>query len=350
MRNRDVEQDVPGVCPDESFWLRYLDGDATLADSTLEHLNGCPQCRARLQETADLAALSQHLGHDQAARSVRPRRWGPLVAAAAAVLVALPLVWTPSRAALAQVLEVFQVKQVAGVPITQQQVRSLLNTLSQGGTVSLAYYGSVTPMTSQKVELVPAARLPQTANLPDLWPAELGTVTSRVTTANRVTFRLNVPHINQLIAATGGRQFFPLALNDVPFVLNVPVTATMTATQGSLTYGLAELRQPTLAVPGNVNALAVRNAILNLPFLPSSLTRAISSLGNWRDTLVLPLIGQSRNVLVHGQPAVLEVSPHGHALGVVWDQNGVLVVFGVESHQAPMSPKQFLQEVDRLFP
>jgi hypothetical protein len=350
MPNRDTGREVPGACPEESLWLRYLDGDATLPDPVLEHLNECPRCRARLAEAADLAAWSQGLDHGRPVAPPRPRRWGSVAAAAAAVLMVLAIVWAPSRAALAQVLDVLQVKQVQGVPVSQQQMRALLNTLSQGGTVSLAYYGSVSPMTSQKVEIVPAVRLPQVAGLPDLWPAELGTAESRVTTANRVTFRLNVPHINQLIAATGGHQFFPMALNGVPFVLNVPVTATMTASHGAVTYGLAELRQPTLAVPGNVNAMAVRNAILSLPFLPPSLARAISSLGNWRDTLVLPLIGQSRNVLIHGRPAVLEVSPHGHALGVVWEQNGVLVVFGVESQGVSVSPNEFLQEVDRLFP
>ncbi len=338
-------------CPDETTWMRYLDGEVDLTESLFQHLEACPLCAERLAEAATLLGFSDqaHAGRPVPVRRPRPRSRRAIVAAAAAALLAFFVVSLGAgRTTLADVLNIFQVKAVASATITPSQVQALMGALSRGGTVKLSYYGSVSPLTSASSRMVPVASLPTVARLPDLWPGSWGAATSRVTTANRITFRLNVSHINQLIAMDHGRQYFPAALNEVPFVLTVPESATTAATRGGVSYGLVELRQPALSLPAGVDVTAVRNAILGLPFLPPSLARTISSIGNWRNTLILPVMGQSRNVTMDGHPAVLEVSPSGRGLALVWEQDGVLVGFGAHA-PTPIAPSQFVAMARRLF-
>lgn len=353
-----INRSVMLNCPDASVWVSYLDGAIPLEAPWTDHLAACTTCQTHYEEALELVTLGQQAlngeGADVLGRQNKPgaTRWVRYVGGVAAAAAVVGLVWlTPAHRALADALNVFQVQTVSGATVSSAQLTRMMDTLSQGGRVSLKHYGSITPTPAGPARTMAPSALPSAAGLPDLWPAIWNSQSmAHVTAGQRVTFRLNVPHINQLILASGGTHLFPRAVNGVPFTLTVPEEATLHTVQGAVTYGLIELREPSLAVPSGIDLAQVRDALMNLPFLPPALQDSVASIANWRHTLVLPVQSANQNIRLNGHPAVLESGQNGHALGAIWVQHGVLVVVGAHSSVGALSRKAFVSLVSKLFP
>ncbi len=337
-------------CPDEGQWMAFFDGEGRPDDRERlgAHLRGCVACQNVFEEIGNAVWVA-----DGALDTIHPaakvrRHYGKWWAGAAAAALVLGLgagFHSAGQNVMAAVGSLFQVKSIGTVPVSPEEITALSRTLSQGGRVTLAHYGSVKVSGPVQKESVAGGQL-KNFHMTNLWPAAWGSEPpASVRTGMQVTLRLNVPHINQLIEREGGRDFFPMSLNNRPFTLVIPAEATMT--HGSWT--IQEVPQPTVAVPGRVPVKTVAKALENLPFMPTSLKDAVSRMVNWKDTLIVPLPGHPQNLQVSGTRRIADENPSGHTAGEAWIQKGVVVL--VTKHQSqPISLSQFESQVSRWLP
>jgi hypothetical protein len=344
-------------CPEDWEWMAYADGELAEERSALlsAHRDACPVCRTRLRAASELLALADEalLAVEPPAK-LRPRTRGrrPLawVASGVAAAVLLTLALPRVRTALAAAAQAFQIQHVQAVPITPSEVAQVTNALTEHGRVTLRHFGSVDVSEHGTSSTMNPTDLPTRAGLPDLWPTGLGAqVLAVVEPARTMTFRFHIGRINALIESLGATQLFPEALDNRPFRLTLPPMAVMAdGLADGNTVSLTEMGQPTLAVPAGVSLEAVRAAILNLPFLPPNLAQAVSSVGNWRDTLVVPLPGHPENIRFLGHPAILESDNQDHMTALIWIQQGIIVAFS-ENGTHSVTPPSFVAEAATLF-
>ncbi len=340
-------------CPDEGQWMAFYDGEGRAAEREMlgEHLRGCASCQTLFEEISENAAFALSAfdvalpSHSRRSWSLMKKMWIP--AAAALVLVGLGTGFhTLGQNVEAAFASLFQVKSIGTVPVTPQQIAALSRVVTQGGKVTLAHYGSIKvagPMQETQVPLSGLSRY----GMPNLWPASLGAPgLANVQTGIMVTLRLNVPHINSLIASQGGHDLFPASLNGVPFTLSVPAAASIH--NGAWT--LDEAPQPTLAAPGSVPVKQVAQALENLPFLPPQLQTAVAAMANWKNTLIVPLPGHPQTVTVAGTQGIVDANAGGTTAGEAWVEKDGLVVAISEHQSTPINQTQFQQRVARLFP
>ncbi len=340
-------------CPDDGQWMAFFDGEGKPAEREMlgAHLRQCGHCQAVFEEISDAVTFADaglDLIHPL---TVRARHWGrkAWVGAAAAAMLMAGLGLTVNGAgqkAVAAIGSLFQVKSIRSVGVTPAQVASLTRIATQGGKVTLAHYGSIKVAGPMQEAKVPVFKLSQ-YGMPNLWPSALGTSQQAlVQTGLRVTLKLNVPHINQLISSQGGRYFFPMSVNQVPFTLSIPAEASIH--QGAWTVD--EVPQPTVAAPGQVPVKAIAKALENLPFLPPQLQAAVQEMANWRNTLIVPLPGNPQTVPVGGTQRIVDSNAQGTAAGEAWVQKNGLVVAVLQHQSTPINRAAFQAEVARLFP
>jgi len=342
-------------CPPEAAWLRYLDGegDAEERGALRAHLEHCGRCRdevaalTALVMRIDRALLDEPCGRRTGGPPGRHRLYGGAVAAAAVLGIVLTA-FGPARRALADAMTVFEPRQIEAVPVSPNALRRLADQLTRHGTVSLDAFGSVHVLQGSAPYTTSSTTLAARTGLPDLWPAALGPATAVVHPAQTAVFMLNVAHINAWLATTGATTLFPRSLTGDAFRIHVPTVATLKAAVRGGSDVLVEMGAPALDVPRGVPLDQVRDAVLNLPFLPENLRFALSAVGNWRKTLVLPLPGHPENVTFLGHPAVIEPAPDGTSVSVIWIQPGAVAVF-TESRAAGITPDQFRSDLAQLF-
>lgn len=340
-------------CPDEGQWMAFFDGEGKPAEREMlgAHLRQCSACQSIFEEIGETVLFA-----DGALDWVHPvetpsRRWGRKAwmpaAAAALVLVGLGLSLNATgQKALAAIGSLFQVNSIGSVGVSPEQLAQLDRVVTQGGKVSLAHYGSVKVSGPSQNEQVPLGSLGQ-YGMTNVWPKALGSATTAsVQTGLQVTLRLNVSHINQLIASQHGQYLFPMSVNQVPFTLSVPAEATIH--HGAWT--VEEVPQPTVSAPGKVPVAQVAKAVETLPFLPTQLKSAAAEMANWKNTLIVPLPGHPENVTVSGSKRVIDSNANGTTIGEAWVQKNGLVVAVIEHQQKPINQTAFKAEVARLFP
>lgn len=336
-------------CPDEGQWMAFFDGEGRLDERERLglHLRGCAACQQVFDEIGQAVWVGDGaLDTVHVALKVRHpyRKWW--AGAAAALVLGLGAGFhTAGQNVMAAFGSLFQVKSIGTVPVSPQELTAMSRTLSQGGRVTLAHYGSVNVSGPVHQETLAASQLKR-FHMANVWPTAWGSqAQASVRTGMRVTLRLNVPHINQLIQMEGGHDFFPMSLNNRPFTLVVPAEATMT--HGSWT--IHEVPQPTVAVPGHVPVKTVAKALENLPFMPTSLKDVVARMVNWKDTLIVPLPGHPQNLQVSGTNRIADENQSRTTAGEAWVQNGVVVL--VTEHQShAISLPQFESDVSHWLP
>ncbi|MCL5116047.1 MAG: zf-HC2 domain-containing protein [Firmicutes bacterium] len=338
-------------CPGEGEWMAFYDGEGRPAEREMlgAHLRNCESCQDVFEEIGSLVMFGDEaldLVHPVSRKNQRTNRWWIPAAAAAMVILGVGASFqSAGHQALAAITSLFQVKSIGTVPVSPEELAALTRTVTRGGQVTLSHYGSVTVAGPMRQESVPLSQLPQ-YGMPNAWPQSLGTAkTASLQTGLRVTLRLNVPNINQLIESQGGRDLFPTSLNNQPFTLVVPAAATIQ----SGAWTMEEVPQPTVAVPGQVPVGQVMKALENLPFLPPTLQSAVARMANWKDTLIVPLPGNPQNVQVSGTQGIVDSSRTGHTVGAAWVNHGVVTAV-MEHQNTKISQSAFTAEVKRLFP
>ena len=312
------------MCPEEGLLEAFLDGelDTRMTARVAGHLAECASCRRQLQNLEGLAsnttaALAAYLRETEAASCpvqipysgfptfiyqpltktrriidmIRQHKWFSGVAVAVLAL-AVFLSWAPGRSLATQFLSLFRMEKIQVVKITPEdmaQLEKLFN--DQGGEAEIKNFGRVEVQqpAGPRVEVNPA----QVAALSGL-QLELPTtlagrerVAISVEQQPTVTFTPDVEKLNSYVQKHGGVPL-PAELAGKSFTLNTPPLVRADYGRPAEGFTLYAARDLTIDAPQNVDLAVLRQALLNLPFLPDSFRRQLASIDDWRRTLPIP--------------------------------------------------------------
>ncbi|WP_338826288.1 hypothetical protein MTBGP_10490 [Moorella thermoacetica] len=312
------------MCPEEGLLQAYLDGelDAEMTARVADHLAGCPACLQRLQDLEELAdstttALAAYRRETEAAgRPLRapgpgsmPFRHRPLTkarrmvdmirqhkwfsgAAAAVLALAVFLSWAPGRSLAAQFLNIFRMEKIQVVKITPEDMAQLDKLFNgQGGEVDIRNFGRVEVRrpAEPRVEVDPAQVESLSGMKLDL-PANLAgreRVAVSIEQTPTVTFTPDVEKLNSYLQKHGG-VLLPAELVGKSFTLRIPPLVIADYGQPGKGFTLCAARDLTIDAPQGVDVVALRQALLNLPFLPENLRRQLAAINDWQHTLPIP--------------------------------------------------------------
>jgi anti-sigma factor RsiW len=339
----------------------YLDGELRGAEgeAVARHLQECAQCRQMLESrrTASewagaqfetLAAapaapvdadgawrrLRTVWGAGSRRRRGRPGSWAVAAAAVAAVAIGTTTI-SPLRALAAGVLQVFRPQQVQVVTVTSadlQQMGAALATAAGQSTLDVRKLAQVHVTQSGKPATMDLAQARGAVSfdltVPSNLPAGYRLSSVRVLPASQVQISgVQVGQINGLLASLGETAQLPTTVAGATFVVQEPASALVTYASGSggPAIEVGEAQTPTLEVPANVNMTAVRQALLQLPFLPAGLRSQLEAITNWQTTAVLPQVsGLSQGVTVgNAQGVFITPQAAGQPATLAWIAGGV---------------------------
>jgi len=385
-------------CLEEGELRAWIDGAAADQAAVGAHVDGCAACRAAAEElrgNAELAAAATGVlaparplqaaqveaarervvarvrwpaaADDPAGRPERgsqpaaaPRparrtasRLGPRVpagpargwlAAAVTGLLALVLVATPAgRSAASSFLAQFRSQRFAVVTFDPSQAGDLAATLRQLGTVHGDLGGVepqpvATPAAASRLVGFPVA-LPDDAALPSGVDPRPRIV---VSPGRQLRFTLDAAKVGRYLEAHGrSGAGVPPGLDGATLVANVPAAALLeyVAADGNPRLVVGQSRELTASVQGAVTLEALREFLLDLPGLPPQTVRQLRAIGDWRDTLPLPVPADRidwRSTTIHGVQGLLLGERNGLGSAVIWQRDGR--IYGVAGllRQAPV--------------
>ena len=268
-----------------------------------------------------------------------------IVVLAIVVVLAASLAFAPVRTMAGQLLSIFRVQKIATVSITQDDIAKIGQSLEKGDPhVSLQELGDVwmdgkPNLGSVEPSLTTLAKAQAAVDFPIVVPSGVeGSQSVLVQPGSSVKFKLNVEKVNALLQYYGASQFFSSSLDGKTFEVKMPPTVFIaygkdplgfTSSGGDMMSDgppsvapdptsqdvfVVQTRGPELIVPDGVNALEIRDVLLNLPFLPSDLRSQLSGVADWQHTLLIPNLGGStKEISVAGNPGVLITQPQDPA-------------------------------------
>jgi hypothetical protein len=381
-------------CLEEGELRAWIDGEAADQAAAGAHVDGCAACRAAAEElrgNAELAAAATGVlaparplrsaqveaarervvaaarwpaaatdpaappaardGQAPALRSAprrgrrvpagRARGW---LAAAVTGLLALVLVATPAgRSAAGSFLAQFRSQRFAVVTFDPAQAGDLAATLRQLGAVQGDLQGMepgpvATPAAASRLVGFPLS-LPDEAALP-------GGVDPRpriqVSPARQLRFTLDAAKVGRYLEAHGrAATGVPAGLDGATLVANVPAAALLeyAAADGTPRLVIGQSRELTASVHGGVTLEALREFLLDLPGLPPQTVRQLRAIGDWRDTLPLPVPADRidwRSTTIHGVQGLQLGERNGLGSALIWQRDGR--IYGVAGllRQAPV--------------
>ncbi len=350
--------------PSNGTLRRSIDEPVAVDAAGRAHVATCARCTGRLQrmsaDTAavqamlaspdpavDLAAARGRLARSEVASvagagsqpPVRRVRYGTTrtnrvlagVAIAAAASVALV-----ATGGAQDFLSLFQPSQLAAVPVTAADVRSLAGLASYGtvtGSPSLTFQpepdaaaaGAAAGLAAPKVGALPAGT--------PLVPAY------DVVSGGVVTFTFNGSLARTAAAAAGGRlpempaglDGSTLSVSIAPaVVVSYGVDPATLLHGGSLPTGTAFIvvatRTPTVSSTG-VTARQLENYLLSVPGIPADVASEIRAIGNPDETIPVPIpidLASGSSVTINGAPGLLIGDSTGLGSALVWQHNGVV--------------------------
>ena len=357
-------------CLEEGELRAWIDGAAADQAAVGAHVDGCAACRAVAEElrgNAELAAAATGVlaparplqaAQVEAARervtaaarwpathsspAARPRRRGlpaagsgtrlarGWLAAAVTGVLALVLVATPAgRSAASSFLAQFRSQRFAVVTFDPSQAGDPAATLRQLGVVGGDLGGVepapvATPAAASRLVGFPVA-LPDAAALPSGVDPRPRIV---VSPARQLRFTLDAAKVGRYLEAHGrSGASVPAGLDGATLVANVPAAALLeyVAADGSPRLMVGQSRELTASVQGAVTLEALREFLLDLPGLPPQTVRQLRAIGDWRDTLPLPVPADRidwRSTTIHGVQGLLLGERNGLGSAVIWQRDG----------------------------
>lgn len=344
------------MCFDEGTLCAYLDGEMPIEDAhrITAHLAECPHCRqvvARLQ--ANKTLVNGLLDGSMAAAGARPddllsawnglqgssRRWKgvcegmrrfKMAVAVAAVLgaLALPFSFPPVRSLAAEFLNVFRVEQVQVVNISPEDIEQVEKALDGQGTVDIESFGRITtsgePTHRTGVSLAevqeavgPGFKVPV---LPGCGEQSWG-----LSGDGSVTIAPDTQAINAMLINLGSEKLLPSSLDGKDFTLHqYPIGTVEAARPDGRMVRVVQGRSPELAVPEGTDMLALRDALLGLPFLPDDVRRQLQAVSDWRNTIMIPSFeGETKSVRVNGTEGAF-IDGQGSDNALIWADGGLV--------------------------
>lgn len=276
--------------------------------------------------TAPIGDFAAPVGLPAAAAVSRrgARRRGKGLVAASAAIIAVALLFSPwGGDALAQLQRTFQAKQIATVPLSQEEMNSLRQSLSQGlsgeRSFGLANFGEIEQRGQGEARKVSAAEAAALAGRPLAQLPGAAAAEYMYEPPQELTFKLHADDINTMIKWLGGKSVLPAGMDGQPITVRLPgAFGWKPAETGKR---LLQFPSPALEVPEGVDADAIRQVVLDLPVIPQSIRDKLAAIGDWWTTLPLPAASNlTRAVTFAGQDAVLHATDDGRSL--LWIRDG----------------------------
>lgn len=373
--------------PADGEWRAYLDGEVSeVRHQALDrHLQQCVRCRARLTElqtTAGVAAA--RLGALRAVAEIapvppmpsRPRPVTPLpkeespmtgsrstsriAAVAVAAAMAVSLFFPGVRAAAADFITVFRVKEAKVIRINPADFQQI-------GSADMSSFAGLSPAMLEGLIQVeaPALTPPQQEELTldDLtrrgfkaptWLPEGYTPTTGAYFAPQETkIQVDVDRVNELLGLIGSKERLPRELKGQTITFSIGATLIMGYRDHQAGANLTVTRgdAPSVSVTGGADvgkALAVLMAVIaEQPQLPESLRTQLKGLDLTR-TLPLPVVeGVNQEVKVKGKAGIFTPMQPGGGI-LVWLDNGVTHTISAFSGSTSLSADDLLRIAESL--
>jgi hypothetical protein len=349
--------------PSDGTLRRSLDEPVAVDTATYAHLATCARCARRVQALSanaalvgallastgppvDVAGARARLARTEATavggitgqRSARPARSrntrtnrviaGVAVAAVASVVLV-------ATGGAQDFLSLFQPSQVAVVPVTATDVRSL---------AGLTSYGTVNGGTSLTFQAEPDAAAATTAAglaPPVIGDLPAGTPSPRyaVVSGGVVTFTFNAD-LARAAASRAGGQLPPFPEGLVGSTLSLSIAPAVVVSYGvdpaTLLHGgsvpsgeafvVVATRTPTVSSTG-VTVRQLEDYLLSVPGIPPSVAAEIRAIGNPAQTIPVPIpvdLASGSAVTINGARGLLIGDSTGLGSAVVWQHNGVV--------------------------
>jgi hypothetical protein len=265
--------------------------------------------RRRLQGTEGSAA--------QTSRG-RAARFAPVLAWTAAVsLVGFAFMLPPVRAAARGFLDLFRVKKFAAIPVDPDRLARL-----QSGDLDLK------SLVSQQVEVLEAARKPETVDGPETAGADAGVVVKQpsvlprgaslaeVAIAYPGSFKvtLDVSKVETLAHAMGVEDAaLPPEWDGATVQVEAPPVVVLRYRRGEDDFALLQSRNPEVSLPEGMDLARLGTLGLRMAGMSPEEARLFARTIDWRSTVLVPIPvegGTFREVEVRGQKALLVTSRH----------------------------------------
>lgn len=353
-------------CPGEGLLQAYLDDelDAAQAAQVAGHLTQCQACQAQLSHLEQLASLvasplDRYRQDLEVAGRITPgldNRKAPPVApmpmaqplttyasirermgtlmrkhkwlagtALAALALALFLGWAPGRSLAAQFLNLFRMEKIQVVKITPGDMAELEKLMAgQSGQADIKNFGQVevTAPKESTVTVKPAEVEGLTGLKLDLPSSLAGRKRGSIQVQQNPTIAItpDVEKLNSYLKKHGGT-LLPEGLAGKTFTIKIPplVKADYQGQGGAFTlYAAPDL---TIDVPAGVDMMALRRALLDLPFLPANIRQQLAAITDWQHTLPIPETEgmRPREITVNGDQGVYFADNQGSGV-LAWRQ------------------------------
>ena len=342
----------------------FDDPDA-LTGSVRQHYAGCADCQARYAGMAeDARAVATLLSAPRiepdvasafervlSAPAAQPR-FGftlpilrpssrPMFAGLAAAVVVLALVAT----AFANVLPLFQPKEVAPVPVTVADIQSL-SALGDYGTLTWSQQPQPqVVLSAADAEQIAGFKAPVASYLPN---GVSSTITYAAMPQAVAVFTFDAAKAATAAAKSGkslpklpnGVDGAKLTVTAGPAIVEVYGNLNSSSNASSQDINLPQLVIAESAAPQvtstQVSAQELEDYILSIPGLSKDLTAALKAIGDPTSTLIIPVPIQyatSTTVTVQGVKGVAVGDNTGLGSGVIWIKGNVFAVAGTLQQQ-----------------
>ncbi|MDI3310362.1 MAG: DUF2275 domain-containing protein [Thermoanaerobacterium sp.] len=174
-----------------------------------------------------------------------------------------------------------------------------------------------------------------------------------------IEFKLNVDKINNLIKTFGGNKLLPENLNEKTFKIILGNSVHISSTDKNesdssknISYGLDIMKTPEIIVPDGVDIEKVRDAVINMPFIPDDIRKQIASIKDWKSTIPFPVSDADaiKDVTINGSKGIVlsrkfDVSSSLEVYSnLALNDNGVIYLFSGNN----MSPDELIKIAESM--
>lgn len=333
------------MCFDENTLQAYIDQelDKQICSELEAHLEQCANCRSKLNELKEINDFvnqtikvppvdtneawficNKKIAKKKGVFSMIKKYKKYIAAAAAIVFIAASIIYPPVTKVEAHILSLFRLNKFQTIAITPEDIQKVQMQFQQKGisSINLQQFGDIkifgndVSQTFQPSEIDKfRSSIGYNISLPQVNGFKIQNLSMEK--SKKIQFKLNVDKVNNLIKTFGGTKLFPENLKGKIFTINLGDTARIVMGKGE---GQAKSGQyfsvnitkiPEITVPEGVNLNEVRDAIINLPFLPDDIRRQIEAIKDWKSTIPVPIAtdgnsnSQVQNITINGNPGIL---------------------------------------------
>ena len=216
----------------------------------------------------------------------------PALAVCFGIVVCCSLFFKPVRVLADQFLSVFRVEKVQTITITPAELDQINKVFQENhGSVLIRNFGEIhldgKPQAQAMSTTAIQQRFPEVI-LPQTLAGGYAFQNATLTTPGRMTIKIDIKRINAFLRDIGATKLLPSELEGQNFEVRIPEVIAARYRHSATQIMLLETKSPELEMPDAVSPLAVRDALLELPFLPAELAGHLRSVTDWQHTLIIP--------------------------------------------------------------